>query len=205
MVRATGRTKAWHHRHRRVALQESCPQNNFRRIIAALVPEGEFCNHVINYFPEPSVALPLEALLALLNCKLSDWYFRIGSTNAHVNHYQLYSLPSPRFASDPPDQDLLAIFESVLQSGTLGRAFEVLVPLLDEAPFVQTVVDCIVKVVERIIEIETERGEIARSDRSSLAAAAQPLQDLLDRIFFRMAGLTDEEATGLEERLAKML
>ena len=29
--------------------------------------------------------------------------------------------------------------------------------------------------------------------------------DLLDPIIFRMAGLTDAEAKGLEERLAKML
>jgi hypothetical protein len=32
-------TKAWHHQHRRVGIQESCPQNNFRRIIAALIPK----------------------------------------------------------------------------------------------------------------------------------------------------------------------
>src|SRR5207244_351166 len=32
--------KAWHHRQQRVGLQESCPQNNFRRIIACLIPKG---------------------------------------------------------------------------------------------------------------------------------------------------------------------
>jgi len=35
-------TKAYHHQHRRIGLQESCPQNNFRRIIAAIIPRGEF-------------------------------------------------------------------------------------------------------------------------------------------------------------------
>jgi len=37
--------KARHHEQRRVGWQESSPQNNFRRIIAALIPAGEFCNH----------------------------------------------------------------------------------------------------------------------------------------------------------------
>ena len=89
--------KAWHHKYRRVGLQESCPQNNFRRLIASLIPAGEFCNHKINYFPEPEAKLPLEFVLGLLNSKLADWYFRLGSTNAAVSHYQLYNLPVPAF------------------------------------------------------------------------------------------------------------
>lgn len=31
------------------------------------------------------------------------------------------------------------------------------------------------------------------------------VQNFLDRIIYRIAGLTDDEARGLEERLAKML
>ena len=34
-------TKAFHHRHRRIGLQESSPQNNFRRIIAIEAARGE--------------------------------------------------------------------------------------------------------------------------------------------------------------------
>jgi hypothetical protein len=59
--------------------------------------------------------------------------------------------------------------------------------------------------VERIIAVERDRGDVARTERSALALAAQPLQDLLDRIIFRMAGLSDEEAIGLEQRLSLML
>jgi len=93
-------SKAWHHLQRRVGLQESCPQNNFRRIITAFIPKGQFCNHKINYFPENDSQLPLELLIGLLNSKLHDWYFRLGSTNASVSHYQLYNLPSPVFSTD---------------------------------------------------------------------------------------------------------
>src|SRR5262245_11275168 len=73
-------TKAFHHRYRRVGLQESSPQNNFRRIIAALISAGEFCNHNVNYLPEHTSQVPLEFALGLLNSKLGDWYFRLGST-----------------------------------------------------------------------------------------------------------------------------
>jgi len=34
---------------------------------------------------------------------------------------------------------------------------------------------------------------------------AQPYQDLIDRLFYKLAGLSDEEAMGLEQRLSTML
>ena len=99
-------TKAYHHRWPRVALQESSPQNNFRGLIAAAVPAGEFFNHTVNYTTSRHCRLPLNVLLGLLNSKVSDWYFRLGSTNAHVSHYQLYNLPCPLFDDQPvlPDE-----------------------------------------------------------------------------------------------------
>jgi hypothetical protein len=52
---------------------------------------------------------------------------------------------------------------------------------------------------------EADRGDIARTQRSALATAAQPYQDLIDQLFFGMAGLSAEEIKALEERYAKML
>jgi hypothetical protein len=63
----------------------------------------------------------------------------------------------------------------------------------------------IVHLVDEISNLEAARGDIARTERSALAPEAQPYQDLLDRIFYRMAGLTDAEAKGLEKRLEAML
>ncbi len=56
-----------------------------------------------------------------------------------------------------------------------------------------------------ICDIESERGEIRRVARSALDPAAQPYQDLIDRLLYAMAGLTNDEAAMLEERLAVML
>jgi len=200
-------TKAYHHQHRRIGLQESCPQNNFRRIIAAAIPRGEFCNHKVNYLPEFASSLPLEFNLAILNSKLSDWYFRLGSTNAAVSHYQLYNLPCPRFTERDArgDKKLREDSMSAIRARNLPEVFEVLRPTLANPPFKLAIRDVVAKLVRLIIHAEHRRGEIARSERSALCAEAQPYQDLIDRLLYAMAGLSEEEARGLEERLAKML
>jgi len=200
-------TKAFHHRFRRIALQESSPQNNFRRIIAALIPKGQFCNHKINYLPEPTSKLPLEFVVALLDSKLSDWYFRLGSTNAAVSHYQLYSLPCPAFCEgeSPRDTDLRREATSAVNAAALDTVLPILQPALQAPPFSLAVRDTIVALVNRIIEAERARGEISRAERSALSPQAQPYQDLIDRLFYAMAGLTADEAQGLEDRLSKML
>lgn len=198
-------TKAWHHQHNRVGIQESCPQNNFRRLIASLIPKGNFCNHVINYFPEPECKLPLQVLLALLNSKLSDWYFRLASTNAHVSHYQLYNLPAPALQSFKPDPSSTGEFAKALDRKKWDEAFGFLEPQLAKPPFSGTVLVCLVRLVDEITRIESARGDIARTERSALAPEAQPYQDLIDRILYCMAGLTVAEAAGLERRLAGML
>lgn len=200
-------TKAFHHRHARVCLQESCPQNNFRRIIAAYVSPGEFCNHKINYVPEHKSQLPISFLLAFLNSKLSDWYFRLGSTNAAVSHYQLYNLPCPNFASTNFHSDKVVehFAMEALNSGELDLVLTRLEPLLIKHPFSIVVRDVISEATNKIIALEVERGEIPRAARSSLDVKAQPYQDLIDSLFFAMAGLKEFEALGIEERLLHML
>lgn len=200
-------TKAFHHRFPRIGVQESSPQNNFRRIISAMIPAGEFCNHKINYVPEPDAKAPLEVVLAILNSALADWYFRLGSTNGAVSHYQLHNLPFPRFAEKRSDADapLAANAIASLRAGRLDEAFDTLRPALAEPPFPLAVQEVMVEAVKRIIAIEKDRGEIARTDRSALDPKAQPLQRFLDRLIYAMAGLTDDEARGLEDRLSRML
>ncbi len=198
-------TKAFHHRYRRVCWQESSPQNNFRRVIAALVPQGEFCNHTINYLPEHTSRQPLEFVLGLLNSKLIDWYFRLGSTNAHVSHYQAGNLPCPQFDEGEPNAKVVDNVQRLIRSGKLEDAFQLLAADLNEAPFSPAIRIAIVEAVNRIIDVENSRGIIRRVDRSALDPHAQPYQDFIDRLLYAMAGLTDAEARGLESRLAEMM
>src|SRR5260370_2193600 len=105
--------KAHHHQQRRIGWQESSAQNNFRRIIAAAVPKKIFCNHKINYIPEDDSKVPLDFVLALLNSKLSDWFFRLQSTNAAVSHYQILDLPAPTLT---PDEAPIQEYKSLMDS-----------------------------------------------------------------------------------------
>jgi hypothetical protein len=92
-----------------------------------------------------------------------------------------------------------------LAIGRPDKAIAILKPLLKIAPFSLVVRDAIVAAAKRIIAVEESRGEISRSDRSALAPAAQPYQDFIDQLFYGMAGLTETEVKGLEERYATML
>lgn len=200
-------TKAFHHRYMRVGLQESSPQNNFKRIIAALILEGDFCNHTVNYCPSHKCSFDLRFLLALLNTKLSEWYFRLGSTNAHVSHYQLYNLPCPIFRDQftAHDQRMTEEALAAIEKGEIDSVVEFLEPGIRHPPFSQASYMVVIEAVNRIMNVESSRGEISRTARSALATAAQPYQNLIDRLFYEMAGLTTEEINGLEQRLSEML
>jgi hypothetical protein len=198
-------TKAYHSQQARVGVQGNAPQNNFRRLIAALIPADTFCFYTINYVPEKASQLPLAVVAALLNSQLCEWYFRLGSTNAHANQYQIHNLPTPAFALESVEDSPKGDFLKALQQAKWDQAFAVLEPQLAEPPFPATVMACLVRLVDEIGKMESSRGDIARTERSALAPQAQPVQDLIDRILYRMAGLTDAEAQGLEKRLEGML
>jgi hypothetical protein len=131
----------------------------------------------------------------------------LGSTNAHVSHYQLYNLPCPALAeeSTAKDRRMLTRARAAVAQGDFDAAFAALQPGLAQPPYGGAVRDVIVDLVNRCIAIEAARGEIARAERSRLAPAAQPLQDFIDRLLYAMAGLSNDEICGLEDRLARML
>jgi hypothetical protein len=98
--------------------------------------------------------------------------------------------------------------ESVLEklrAGNTEEVFEELTPCLEGPPFGDATRAVIIDAVSHIIATESERGTIARVERSALDPAAQPYQNLIDRVFYAMAGLTPEESAGLERRLGEML
>ena len=97
------------------------------------------------------------------------------------------------------------VFEKHVAQGRWNDAFTEIESILAGTPFPDTTVAVFSHLVDQITRVEKDRGEIARSDRSALAPEAQPYQDLIDRILFRMAGLTDSEVTSLEQRLESML
>ena len=197
-------TKAYHYRHHRIGLQESSPQNNFRRLIAADIPPGHFCNHKINYAIADRCRVDLSLLLALLNSKFADWYFRLGSSNNSVSHYQLYNIPCPRFGEEV-DQVLRDDLESMLNAGDTVSALDRACEELKEPPFDGAIEAALVDTANRIRLAELDRGEISRTERAVLGTSSQPYQDFIDGVLFRCAGIGESQASDLCARLEQML
>lgn len=198
-------TKNHHYQYERVVLQESSPQNNFRRIIAARLPIGEFCNHTINYTTSAHSRLDPALLLFILNSSFAEWYFRLGSTNAHVSQYQLQMIPCPRFGHGDRalDAERLAEFETALGKGDIDH-LEALLLNLASAGIGATIEAAIVRLVAVIEAHEDARGPISRQQRARLAQSAEPLQIILDKILLTLIGF-DGRYSLFRERLAMML
>jgi len=169
-------------------------------LIASAVEPGVFLLESTSYIPEQQCRLPLHVVLALLNSKLCEWYFRLGSTNAMIGEYQFNNLPCPVFAEARSAADAGAHerVTSAIGAGRLDDGFEALQPFLIAPPFSKTVQEVPVTLVDQIMLAEGSRGSIARTDRATLGDGALPFQALIDRILYAMAGLTDDEAGALE-------
>ena len=118
----------------------------------------------------------------------------------------MHNLPAAVFdGASPSDGELIEGFGRAIDARDWQAAKSLLNPLLTDPPFEPEVVECMGLLVQKIIDIESARGAIARAERSALDPKAQPLQDLLDHMIYRMAGFTDADVAGLEERLERML
>jgi hypothetical protein len=186
--------KAWHSQHDRIGFQRSSPQNNFRRIIAARIPGKNFCFDTISYIP-------------LGQSKILDWYFRLGSTNSKVNEYQFNNLPCPNFDTSPSrGTNSLPMLEALLDAEDWEGAWEWLIHAnLMTPPFPSATARVLGLLSDRVAEVESRRRVTLRSERAYLDPTSQPLQDLIDRILFAVAGFTPSEAAGVEERMKVLL
>jgi hypothetical protein len=189
--------KAFHYRIERVGLQESSPQNNFRRIIACRIPKGNFCNHTINYTTKDDCEIDLALALFVLNSSFADWYFRLGSTNAHVSHYQLTNLPCPRFGNwaGDVDNDCCKKIDSSIEAKNFQLIEKECLTLAANKGCTPTLGHIIVRLVKFIEKEERHRGEIARTERSHLAEDAEKCQVVLDKLMLALLGIGQGSGT----------
>lgn len=123
-----------------------------------------------------------------------------------IGEYQFNNLPCPVFSTEQgADEEILSRGRTALRKGDMASCWSIVRPLLDAPPFSPAVQQIIVEAVTCICEIEAGRGDIARNERSHLDPRARPYQDLIDRILYALAGISEEESKALEQRLAKML
>ena len=89
--------KAVAYQNKRVIYQRYAAIDNYRRLIATILPENYFCSHTTGYFSDVKV-YDLGFFTALLNSNLLDWRFSITSTNNNINGYEIKSLPIPKIS-----------------------------------------------------------------------------------------------------------
>lgn len=81
----------------RIACQQIVNMNKKRRLSFSLVPPnnvlGNSCNFIV--VKENPYNIDIYYLLGILNSKQLDWYFKLFSSNNHVNNYDLDNLPLP--------------------------------------------------------------------------------------------------------------
>ncbi len=95
-------SKAFHFKLPRIVYQECAAIDNWRRVIAAYLPEGNFCGHKICYFMDYRCAPA--ALLAVFNSRLVDWIITALSSNNSLPAYLVGSIPFLKFSSVSGDQ-----------------------------------------------------------------------------------------------------
>lgn len=91
--------KSEHHNLERIAMQGMTGANDEIRLIMTIVPPGYYLANSCNYLFAPK-GVDIHALLAILNSKLMNWYFRRFSTNSNVNGYEVDNFPIPRLSED---------------------------------------------------------------------------------------------------------
>ncbi|HGS8953084.1 TPA: Alw26I/Eco31I/Esp3I family type II restriction adenine-specific DNA-methyltransferase [Clostridioides difficile] len=89
--------KKYYIENERIACQQIVNVNKERRLMFTFMPcnyvLGNSCNFI--YVKENKKGIDIYYLLGLLNSKLLNWYFKLFSSNNHVNNYELDNLPIP--------------------------------------------------------------------------------------------------------------
>ena len=96
--------KALHHNNRRIVMQGMTGANDKIRLVMTIVPAGMYLGHSCKYIM-PIEELPLECILAIMNSKAANAFFRCFSTNSNVNGYEVENIPIPKI--DKKTQQLL--------------------------------------------------------------------------------------------------
>jgi len=85
--------KSKHHKLRRIVMQGITGVNEAVRLKMTIIDSGIFCGNSANYILIEDSSLQREYLLAVLNSRLMNWFFKLFSTNSNVNGYQVDNLP----------------------------------------------------------------------------------------------------------------
>ena len=170
--------KAHHHRHERVVYQRYAAIDNYRRLIATLIPASKFCGHTTSYFVASRYSL--YAFLSLFNSRVPEWWFTLTSTNNNVNAYEVEAIPFPllSFTTPNPERQRLGneardLYGAGISSGDFDTLLEFVMKRLPLKPSdypgeqlasgqTDVIHDLLVYLAQQMIDLHKERQRLER-------------------------------------------
>ena len=94
-VRKTSKTQ--YIERERIVCQQIANMHKDHRVTFAFVPKNHVLGNSCNFIAveENLYGIDIYSLLGLLNTKIIDWFFRLTSSNNHINNYEIASFPIP--------------------------------------------------------------------------------------------------------------
>lgn len=94
-VEASGKNKYIHQA--RIACQQIANMNKQKRVNFAFVPSGYVLGNSCNFIfvEDNNSEIDIYALLGLFNTEIINWYFKLTSSNNHINNYEIDTFPIP--------------------------------------------------------------------------------------------------------------
>lgn len=102
------------------------------RLVAALLPPGVYAGNSLNLYA-PRNGLALEYLAGVLNSRLLDWAFRLGSGNNNINLHEMRRLPFPASAPAADQEAVAAAYRKCAEAAGDVAALRKAREALDEA------------------------------------------------------------------------
>jgi hypothetical protein len=109
-------SKAFAFQDSRIVFQRNTGVDDARRIHAALLKRDLFAADSLNFLSISSPEVSSGFLLGILNSTISEWRFRLSSTNNHVNAYEIKRLPTPRIRATTSQTERGSIVEKAVKS-----------------------------------------------------------------------------------------
>jgi Alw26I/Eco31I/Esp3I family type II restriction m6 adenine DNA methyltransferase len=107
-------SKSQHYKNPRIVMQRITGVNEKTRIKSTIIESGIFCANSIGYLVLSPESASMKIVLAILNSKLSNYIFKLFSTNSNVNGYEIENLPFPSLIPVEIEESLNNLVERIL-------------------------------------------------------------------------------------------
>ena len=151
--------------HERIVCQQIANMNKERRVTFSYVPAGNVLGNSCNFISVLSNKYDIDifALLGLLNTKIINWFFKLTSSNNHVNNYEVDCFPIPINAK-----------EELLRISSLVRRY------LDTDDAV--ILDEIERLTENAYGLNNELGDDSMEDNKYVNEYLGAIKNILPKI-----------------------